>query len=628
MEARSALEHFKIPRRRTVFISCPGDLVDAKQVVINAVQEVGRLFAPHGCQLTSWCHDIDGWPALGTDGQAAVNEQASADYDIYVGLMCHRLGTPTPRALSGTVEEFLQARQRFIETGKPDILFYFCADPAKPKTKSERLELEKVIEFRKAYPGLFAIFHEVEELKAMVKHHLIDLLLRDPERRCSRKRGWALRLARRLDRLKESPAYLDRSSGFVVRSLGKLETLFDLPSLLSDLEYETLLAAQYIRAFRFCGEDLSSVERVIRESLPAAFDWDGAVLAADLADGNIGLVGGAHKLNGVRCGFLASLLRLSDALDLDSAAITAGTGSRKRPPKNGPIENWLAYVTWSVRVSRGGVVAFHLRVPTRQEALARSLSRSVALLFEARWHRLRAALSANGVAVTRAPMEWVLSRESIAIPDSVLARLDLATKQAKENIQDLQHFGEVLPCPVAIEKLLPLASSAIVQPARFTFHPDLRHKLCLWRENEAGVRELAANRPGEILLDPQLLSPPGARYRWSLQRDDGDFFSEVEAGLIWQLAPADQMRLAAGESLPDPRHALLLRLGLRNDLLEELGPRLVSGRASVSECECVYDAVLATYEWLEANAPESAQVGLIRNFSNWVHKEILNEKGK
>jgi hypothetical protein len=240
----------------------------------------------------------------------------------------------------------------------------------------------------------------------------------------------------------------------------------------------------------------------------------------------------------------------------------------------------------------------------------------VALIFEAHWHQLRAALSVHRVAVARTPTEPVPSRELAAIPDTVLTRLDLYTKQAEKGIQDLQHFGEALP------------SSAVVQPVRFTFHPDLRHKLLFWRENEADVRELAANRPGEILLDPGLLSPPGARYRWSLQRDDGDFFSEAGTGLVWQLAPANRMRLAAGQSLPDPRHSLLLRLGLGNDLLQELWPRLVSGEASLGECECVYDSLLVSYEWLRANAPESGQVDLIRNVGNWVHNKIANEKGK
>jgi len=628
MNAIYQFSELKAGRRATVFISCPGDLLDAKTAVAEAVEEVGRLFAPHGLQVTSWRHETDGRPASAQDGQAVVNEQAPADYDIYLGLMCRRLGTATPRAPSGTIEEFLHARKRFIECGKPDILFYFCSYALEPEVAAERVQFEKVLDFRKAYPGLFAKFEAIEELKGLVKHHLIDLLLRSPHQRCSRRRGWALLMAQRLDSLQKPLAYLDRSSGFVVRSLGRLETLLDLPGLLSDREYEALLAAQYFRALRQRGDSLLTVHSMISDSFPTAFDWNAAVVAADLADGDAQLTERTYQLDGVRCGFLANLLRLGDALDLDHAAIRAEHGKLEPPPEKGPVENWLAYLTRSVRVSRGGAVAFHLGVPTKQQALAPSLRRSVALLFEARWHQFRPVLSAHGVAVARVPTESAPLHELVAIPDTVLAELAIATKRAKKTILDLQHFGTEHSCPVTLENLLPLSNSAIVHPVRFTFHPNVRHKLHIWSGDKAKVREVEANRPGEILLDPALLSPPGARYRWSLQRDNGDFFSEAGSGVVWQLAAADQMRLAAAKPFSGPQHTLLLKLGLHNDLLEELWPRLVSGKASLGECGCAYDALLATYEWLQINAPESGQVELIRNLGNLVYKQILNEKGK
>lgn len=611
----------------TVFISCPGDLSDAKRAVAEAVEEVSRLFAPHGIEVKSWRHETDGMPGLGSDPQTVVNEQMPTEYDIYVGLMWSRLGTPTPRAPSGTVEEFLQAQNRFLATGKPDILFYFCANPADPKTESEKQQLDKVGDFRRVYPGLFAAFQTVEELKALVKHHLIDVLLREPERRIARKRDWALWLARQLDDAAKPPAYIDRSSGSVVRSLGKLETLLDLSSLLDEAEHETLLATQYIRALRLVGANLSAIRKTITGEFPTAFDWDSATLAADLAHSNTEAIAGEHRLNGVRCGFLAALVRLGDVLDLDHAAVAGVGGSLKPPLADDPIQNWLAYLTRRVGVFRGGVVGFHLGVPTTQKSLAPSLCRIVSLMFEACWHQHRAVLSANGVAVGRVPTDWAPSDDLVSVPDPVLTRLDVAARQAKKAIRDLQHFGEVPPCPVELEKVLPLPWSAIGHPVRFTFHPDLRHKLRLWKVTETEARELPANRPGEILLDPSLLLPPGARYRWSLQRDDGDFFSEAATGLLWQLAPGDQTRLAAGQPPHHPRHALLLRLRLHNELLRELWPRLVSGDGSLGECECVYDALLASYDWLQANAPESSQVDQVRNLGNWVHKQILNEKG-
>jgi len=626
MEAENQLKHFKVPQCITVFISCPGDLLDAKQAVAEAVQEVDCLFNRYGWHVRSWRYENNTRPTLAADGQDAIIGQLP-DYDIHVGLMCRRFGTPTSQASSGTIHEFLMAQDRFIKTGRPDILFYFCANPGKPITKTEKLQLEKVTNFRKAYPGLFATFHSVEELKALVKHHLIDLLLREPERKYFRKRSWALWLAQRLDSLKRSLVYLDRSSGFVVRSLGKLDTLLDLPSLMSEQEYDTLLAAQYIRALRSNNDDLRAVHREIGESLPTNFDWDAAVMVADLADGDTDLVGEMHEQNGVRYGFLAALLRLSDALDLDQAAIMVSTGPLMPPATNSPIDCWLAYLTRNVRVSRGGLITFFLGIPIDQKALAPTFCRSVALMFEAHWHQLRALLSVNGVVVVRAPMESVPSRDLIAIPGAVLAELDCETKRAEAAIRELQHFGEGQPCLFKLENVLPLPSSAIDQPLRFTFHPDFPHTLHLWRENEADAIEFAENRPGEILLDNKILLPPGTRYRWSLHRDDGDFISKIASGLVWQLAPEDQIRLEAGKLLIKTRDILLLRLGLHNKLLQELWPKLVTGEATLCECACVYEALLVSYDWIYKNMAKSGQVDLIRNLGNWVHQQILKNRG-
>jgi hypothetical protein len=82
-----------------------------------------------------------------------------------------------------------------------------------------------------------------------------------------------------------------------------------------------------------------------------------------------------------------------------------------------------------------------------------------------------------------------------------------------------------------------------------------------------------------------------------------------------------------GESLHEQWCALLLRLGLYNDLVSELWPKLVSGGAIRGEYASAYDALLISEEWLRTNAPESGQVELVRNVGNWLHKGILDQKG-
>lgn len=50
--------------------------------------------------------ETDIMPGFGSDPQAVINEQINDDFDIFVGLLKGKFGTPTPRAGSGTEEEF------------------------------------------------------------------------------------------------------------------------------------------------------------------------------------------------------------------------------------------------------------------------------------------------------------------------------------------------------------------------------------------------------------------------------------------------------------------------------------------------------------------------------------------
>jgi hypothetical protein len=55
-------------------------------------------------ELVRW--ETHAYPSFGDDPQAVINEQIPDDFDLFLGLMWYRFGTPTGRAGSGTLEEF------------------------------------------------------------------------------------------------------------------------------------------------------------------------------------------------------------------------------------------------------------------------------------------------------------------------------------------------------------------------------------------------------------------------------------------------------------------------------------------------------------------------------------------
>lgn len=120
-------------------------------------------------------------PGVGSDGQDVVSGQlADEAYDIYLGILGTRFGDPTPRAGSGTEEEFNQAYQRYCsDPPKVRILFYFKDSLEQGVLKLDPDQLRKVQAFRSKLEAggvLHAQFTSSDGFLKLVKDHLIGLV--------------------------------------------------------------------------------------------------------------------------------------------------------------------------------------------------------------------------------------------------------------------------------------------------------------------------------------------------------------------------------------------------------------------------------------------------------------------
>jgi len=117
-------------------------------------------------------------PGLGRDAQEVVNQQVP-DYDIFIGILWKRMGTPTAVARSGTEEEFRRAYEIWQKNRKLPVLFYFCqhAFPP-PRTKEEVEQLGKVVDFRAelSKKGLVADYPDHEAFADVIRPHLMLVL--------------------------------------------------------------------------------------------------------------------------------------------------------------------------------------------------------------------------------------------------------------------------------------------------------------------------------------------------------------------------------------------------------------------------------------------------------------------
>lgn len=165
-------------KRIRVFVASPGDVIKERESLKSVVHELNTTIAPYKglvLELVKW--ETHATPDMGR-AQGVINSQIGK-YDIFIGLMWKRFGTPTGKAESGTEEEFRLAYDEWKNTKSIRILFYFCQAPFMPRTMAETLQIQKVIEFHEELLslGLTWEYSDSNEFPNVVRPHLARILL-------------------------------------------------------------------------------------------------------------------------------------------------------------------------------------------------------------------------------------------------------------------------------------------------------------------------------------------------------------------------------------------------------------------------------------------------------------------
>lgn len=108
------------------FIASPGDTMEERNACEEVFEEInngiGRVM---GFRLSSLRWEKDIYPGVGEYGQDVINTQIDGNYDLFIGIMKTRFGSPTPNAGSGTEEEFDIAYEKYSNKEINNIFFYF-----------------------------------------------------------------------------------------------------------------------------------------------------------------------------------------------------------------------------------------------------------------------------------------------------------------------------------------------------------------------------------------------------------------------------------------------------------------------------------------------------------------------
>jgi hypothetical protein len=162
-----------------VFVASPSDVSEERTILETVIAQLNQVWSHNlgiTFELLKWETNVH--PAFSTDPQSTINQQIGIEYDVFIGIFWGRLGTPTPRANSGTIEEFELAYARFQKTGNtPEIMLYFKDAPISP-SRIDVEQLQSVLMFKNslaAKGGLYSVFEDQAGFEPSLRAHLSSI---------------------------------------------------------------------------------------------------------------------------------------------------------------------------------------------------------------------------------------------------------------------------------------------------------------------------------------------------------------------------------------------------------------------------------------------------------------------
>jgi hypothetical protein len=157
------------------FVASPGDTKAERDSIDLVFQDVNRTLGDtYSFRLESIKWESNARPQFGNDGQEVLNNQILKNYDVFIGIMHARFGAETPRAGSGTEEEFDQAYAAYRNGEAIELMMYFNTEPL----GVDKIDLEQVAKVR-AFKikvgekgGLYKEYSGVDNFKEVLRDHL------------------------------------------------------------------------------------------------------------------------------------------------------------------------------------------------------------------------------------------------------------------------------------------------------------------------------------------------------------------------------------------------------------------------------------------------------------------------
>ncbi len=170
-----------------VFVSSPGNLGPERLLVARVCRRIGQsMGVPIQTLLWEGGGDVEptvpAFPPSVTGGgpQAVIDRRVWEElggYDVYLGMIWHRMGTPTGGYRSGTEAEYRSAVQWHKEAGRPSSILFYRKVTNPPMSEIDPEQFRQALEFvgeLESTAGLVQRFSDQNELEEHLYWHIPD----------------------------------------------------------------------------------------------------------------------------------------------------------------------------------------------------------------------------------------------------------------------------------------------------------------------------------------------------------------------------------------------------------------------------------------------------------------------
>lgn len=184
----------KTYKKLRIFTAAPSDVATERSRLAAVVAELNRPenladFLGLTLEILNWETHVA--PLLGRPEETVLQQLAVETWDIFVGVLWLRFGTPTSKLdpqtgqafISGTEEEFSFAYQAWKTSGRPKILLYRCTrmparlDEIDPDQYKRVQAFFSQFDVNAEHPGIYQPFQTVEDFERRLRQDLAKLLV-------------------------------------------------------------------------------------------------------------------------------------------------------------------------------------------------------------------------------------------------------------------------------------------------------------------------------------------------------------------------------------------------------------------------------------------------------------------